>query len=62
MTTSKARRSVSVYLGVGALGVCEVFLCVLGMSKQCSSVVYFGRWLRCVKWKVWSYIGLGLVR
>ena len=25
------------------------------MSKECSSVVYFRRWLRCVKWKAWSY-------
>ena len=30
-----------------------------------SSVVafaYFRGWLRCVKWKAWSYIGRGLVR
>ena len=41
---------------------CGSFLSVLGMCEQCSSVVYFRDWLRCVKWKAWSYIGRGLVR
>ena len=41
---------------------CGSFLSVLGMCEQCSSVVYFRDWLRCVKWKAWSYIGHGLVR
>ena len=44
-------------MGVDVLGVREVFLCVLGMCEQCSSVVYIMGWLKCVKWKAWSYIG-----
>ena len=54
---AQTRRYESVYLGLDVLGVCEVFLCLLGMHEWCSSVVYFRGWLRCVKWKAWSYIG-----
>ena len=61
-TTYYTRCCGSVYLGVNALGVCEVFFCVLGMCELCGSFVYFRGWLRCVKWKAWSYIGRGLVR
>ena len=49
-------------MGVDVLGMCEVFFCVLGMCEECSSIVYFRGWLRCMKWKVWSYIGRELVR
>ena len=55
------RRCGSVCLGVGVLRVREIFKCVLGMREECSSVVYFRGWLRCVKWKKWSYIAHQLV-
>ena len=57
------RRCGSLYLGVDVPGVWEAFfVCVLGMCGQCSGIVYFRGWLRCVKWKAWSYVGRELVR
>ena len=39
----------------------KFFLWVLGMCEWCSSVVYFRGWLRCVKWKAWSWTWIGKI-